>query len=146
VRFQDEIVDEPRYRFFPARTRGLKSFLVLSPALIRYFPATRRYMPVGALTTTDFRFGARPWELNAAASICPHCRWVATPPSTCAGKPLLRGVWRFKRGHAAPERAGQRDLDVRQGSLLLHYAESDERLTQPLMVRKGDTLEPAVLE
>jgi NADH-quinone oxidoreductase subunit G len=29
--------------------------------------------PVGALTSRDFRFQARPWELRNTASICPHC-------------------------------------------------------------------------
>lgn len=29
--------------------------------------------PVGALTSTDFRFRARPWELRNTPSICPHC-------------------------------------------------------------------------
>lgn len=29
--------------------------------------------PVGALTSKDFRFRARPWELTNVASVCPHC-------------------------------------------------------------------------
>ena len=29
--------------------------------------------PVGALTSSDFRFGARPWELTPVAGICTHC-------------------------------------------------------------------------
>ncbi len=29
--------------------------------------------PVGALTSKDFRFRARPWELTNVPSVCPHC-------------------------------------------------------------------------
>ena len=29
--------------------------------------------PVGALTSKDFRFKARPWELQNVSSVCPHC-------------------------------------------------------------------------
>jgi NADH-quinone oxidoreductase subunit G len=29
--------------------------------------------PVGALTSKDFRFQARPWELTNVSSVCPHC-------------------------------------------------------------------------
>jgi NADH-quinone oxidoreductase subunit G len=29
--------------------------------------------PVGALTSKDFRFKARPWELTNVPSVCPHC-------------------------------------------------------------------------
>jgi NADH-quinone oxidoreductase subunit G len=29
--------------------------------------------PVGALTNKDFRFKARPWELQNVSSVCPHC-------------------------------------------------------------------------
>jgi NADH-quinone oxidoreductase subunit G len=29
--------------------------------------------PVGALTSRDFRFQARPWELRNTPSVCPHC-------------------------------------------------------------------------
>jgi len=29
--------------------------------------------PVGALTSKDFRFQARPWELENTGSVCPHC-------------------------------------------------------------------------
>ena len=39
---------------------------------------------MGALTTADFRFGARPWELTEVPSICPHC------PVGCNMQPSTR--------------------------------------------------------
>ena len=74
VRFQDEIVDDPVIGFSQPRPHRWKSSPILNRALIRYFSGnTTDICPVGALTTADFRFGARPWELNPAASICNHC-------------------------------------------------------------------------
>ena len=29
--------------------------------------------PVGALTSTLYRFRARPWDINTLPSVCPHC-------------------------------------------------------------------------
>ncbi len=73
IRFQDEIVDDPVIEF-SQRGRRLQIVSFSEPIFNSYFSGnTTDICPVGALTTADFRFGARPWELNAAASICPHC-------------------------------------------------------------------------
>jgi NADH-quinone oxidoreductase subunit G len=73
VRFQDEIVDDPVIGF-AQRGRSLQIVSFSEPGFDSYFSGnTTDICPVGALTTADFRFGARPWELNAAASICQQC-------------------------------------------------------------------------
>jgi NADH-quinone oxidoreductase subunit G len=73
VRFQEEIVDDPVIGFFE-RGRKLEIVTYSDPGFDSIFSGnTTDLCPVGALTTADFRFGARPWEMNAAASICPHC-------------------------------------------------------------------------
>src|SRR5512134_1627057 len=73
VRFQDEIVDDPVIGFFQ-RGRALEIVTYSDPGFDSYFSGnTTDICPVGALTTADFRFQARPWELNQSASICPHC-------------------------------------------------------------------------
>ena len=73
VRFQDEIVDDPVIGFYH-RGRALEIVTYSEPGFDSYFSGnTTDICPVGALTTADFRFGARPWELKPAASICTHC-------------------------------------------------------------------------
>src|SRR3990170_4807689 len=73
IRFQEEIVDDPVIGFYE-RGRKLEIVTFSEPGFDSHFSGnTTDICPVGALTTTDFRFGARPWELNAAASICQHC-------------------------------------------------------------------------
>ncbi|HEX8873827.1 MAG TPA: 2Fe-2S iron-sulfur cluster-binding protein, partial [Nitrosospira sp.] len=73
VRFQDKIVGEPVIGFFQ-RGRSLEIISYSEPGFDSYFSGnTTDICPVGALTTTDFRFQARPWELKSAASICTQC-------------------------------------------------------------------------
>jgi len=73
VRFQDLIADDPVIGFYN-RGRSLEIETHSEPGFNSYWSGnTTDICPVGALTTADFRFGARPWELQTAASICTHC-------------------------------------------------------------------------
>jgi NADH-quinone oxidoreductase subunit G len=73
IRFQDDIAGEPVLGFYQ---RGRRTDIVTysDPGFDSVFSGnTTDICPVGALTTTDFRFGARPWELKQAASVCSQC-------------------------------------------------------------------------
>ncbi len=73
IRFQDEIAGDPVLAFHE-RGRSLQIITTSDPPFDTYFSGnTTDVCPVGALTTVDFRFGARPWELTNVPSICPHC-------------------------------------------------------------------------
>ncbi len=73
IRFQDDIAGEPVLGFYE---RGRRTDVVTfsEPGFDSVFSGnTTDICPVGALTTADFRFGARPWELKPAASVCSQC-------------------------------------------------------------------------
>jgi len=71
VRFQGEVVGDDVLAFHE-RGRRLQIITNSEPGFDTYFSGnTTDICPVGALTTADFRFGARPWELNEVPSICP---------------------------------------------------------------------------
>lgn len=73
IRFQDDIAGEPVLGFYE---RGRRTEIVTfsDPGFDSIFSGnTTDICPVGALTTADFRFGARPWELKNAASVCSQC-------------------------------------------------------------------------
>ena len=73
IRFQDIIAGEPVLGFYQ---RGRNTDIVTygEPGFDSIFSGnTSDICPVGALTTADFRFGARPWELKQAASVCSQC-------------------------------------------------------------------------
>ncbi len=73
IRFQDKIAGEPVLGFY-SRGRATDIVTFSDPGFDSVFSGnTTDICPVGALTTADFRFGARPWELNNAASICSQC-------------------------------------------------------------------------
>jgi NADH-quinone oxidoreductase subunit G len=72
VRYQDEVVGDPVLAFHE-RGRTLQIITVSDPGFNTYFSGnTTDICPVGALTTGDFRFGARPWELTNIPSIDPY--------------------------------------------------------------------------
>ncbi len=73
VRFQDEIVGDP---VLSMDSRGRASYIITTsePPFDSYWSGnTTDICPVGALTTVDFRFEARPWEMTHAASVCNLC-------------------------------------------------------------------------
>jgi len=71
IRFQDEIVGDDVLAFHE-RGRRLQIITNSDPGFDTYFSGnTTDICPVGALTTGDFRFGARPWELTEVPSISP---------------------------------------------------------------------------
>jgi NADH-quinone oxidoreductase subunit G len=142
VRFQDEVVDDPVIGFYH-RGRSLEIVTHSEPGFDSYFSGnTTDICPVGALTTADFRFGARPWELRATASLCPHC------PVGCN---IIYNVRREARsgGQVVIKRVMPRQNEAvneiwicDKGRFAYHYTESRERLTQPL-VRKNGELVPS---
>jgi NADH-quinone oxidoreductase subunit G len=73
VRFQDEIAGDPVLGF---DNRG-RSWEIISksdpPFDSKFSGNTTDICPVGALTSSDFRFKARVWELRSVPSVCPHC-------------------------------------------------------------------------
>jgi NADH-quinone oxidoreductase subunit G len=72
TRFCDELVGDPVLGFHE-RGRALQIVTISDPPFDTYFSGnTTDICPVGALTTADFRFGARPWELNEVPSLDPY--------------------------------------------------------------------------
>lgn len=73
VRYQSEIVGEAVIGF---DQRGAHTEIITTsePGFDSVFSGnTTDICPVGALTTSQFRFGARPWEMKSTASICAEC-------------------------------------------------------------------------
>jgi len=89
--------------------------------------------PVGAITTRDYRFKARPWDNpNAADTICTLCAkgcnttaWIKSKPEWAKGSRLIRFTPRLN-----PDVNGYWMCDI--GRFDYHWIESDGRLTRPL--------------
>jgi NADH-quinone oxidoreductase subunit G len=137
TRFQDEIVDDPVIGFYE-RGRRLEIVTRSDPGFDSYFSGnTTDICPVGALTTADFRFGARPWELNSAASICPHCPVGCNLTLSTRREARSGGRDVVKRVMPRQNEQVNEIWICDKGRFAHHYAQSKERLTTPLVRKNG---------
>jgi NADH-quinone oxidoreductase subunit G len=141
VRFQRDIAGDPVLAF-SQRGRNLEIVTCSDPGFDSYFSGnTTDICPVGALTTADFRFGARAWELKSAASICNQC------PVGCNITINVRREAKSGGGSAIKRIMPRQNEGVNEiwicdkGRFGYHYTESPERVRQPL-VRKNGQLVP----
>ena len=86
--------------------------------------------PVGALTSGTYRYKTRPWEMNHVATVCTHCgdgcKTTLGVRSTSDGSEIVRGDNRDKSGING-------DFLCNKGRYAFDFANSAERITQPLM-------------
>jgi len=100
--------------------------------------------PVGAITTRDYRFKARPWDNpEAVDTICTLCEkgcnttmWLKAKPEWAKGARLARVTPRFN-----PDVNSYWMCDI--GRFDYHWIEGDDRLRRPLVQRASGVLEPA---
>jgi NADH-quinone oxidoreductase subunit G len=141
TRFQDEIVGDPVIAFHN-RGRHLEIVTLSEPGFDSYWSGnTTDICPVGALTTADFRFGARPWELTPVASICSHC------PVGCNSTISTRQEARSD-GRTVIKRIMPRQNEMvneiwlcDKGRFVHHFADSPQRITTPLIRENGQLVE-----
>jgi len=137
IRFQDEIAGDPVLAFYQ-RGRVTDIVTYSEPGFNSVFSGnTTDICPVGALTTADFRFGARPWEMEPVASICPHC------PVGCNITLNIRREAR-SNGRMVVKRVMPRQNELvneiwmcDKGRFAHHYTSSAERLSMPLVKKDG---------
>ncbi len=99
--------------------------------------------PVGAITTRDYRFKARPWDNpEAVDTICTLCEkgcnttaWLKAKPEWAKGAQLIRMTPRFN-----PEVNSYWMCDI--GRFDYRWIEGDDRLQRPLLRTEAGTLEP----
>jgi NADH-quinone oxidoreductase subunit G len=90
--------------------------------------------PVGALTSGAYRYKTRPWEMKHVATTCTHCAdgcktTLGVRPADI-GMQIVRGDNRDKSGING-------DFLCIKGRYAFDFANSDERLKQPLVRRDG---------
>lgn len=142
VRFQHEVVDDPVIDFFH-RGRSLEIITDSEPGFDSVFSGnTTDICPVGALTTSDFRFGARPWEMVSATSLCSHCPVGCNITFNVRREAKSGGEMVIKRAMPRQNESVNEIWMCDKGRLGYHFTESKQRLTEPL-IRKNGELVPA---
>ncbi len=145
IRFQRNIADDPVLDF-DERGRRARIISHSDPPFDSIFSGnTTDICPVGALTTADFRFNARPWEMVQVATVCAHCpvgcnmSFDTRPDRLAGGRTTIKRVMPRQN-----ERVNEIWL-CDKGRFVHHYMEHAERLQKPL-VRKGGRLVEATWE
>ena len=133
IRFQDEVAGEPVLGFYQ-RGRATDIFTNSEPGFDSVFSGnTTDICPVGALTTSDFRFGARPWELKAAASVCAQCPVGCNITFNTRREAMSGGKVAIKRVMPRQNEAVNEIWICDKGRFAYHFVESDKRLAKPMV-------------
>ncbi len=142
VRFQELIAEDPVIGFFN-RGRRIEITTFSEPGFDSYWSGnTTDICPVGALTTADFRFRSRPWELKSAASLCMHCPVGCNTTINVRQEAASNGSQRIKRVMPRQNEFVNEIWLCDKGRFGYSYAQDPARLTEPL-VRKNGELMPA---
>ncbi|HXE07867.1 MAG TPA: molybdopterin-dependent oxidoreductase [Acidobacteriaceae bacterium] len=95
--------------------------------------------PVGALTSGAYRYKTRPWEMNHVPTICTHCgdgcKVTLGVRATSDGAEIVRGDNRDKSGING-------DFLCNKGRYAFDFANSPERITQPLIRQANGEFKP----
>ena len=138
IRFQDEIVGDSVLGF-DDRSRGMRIITFSDPGFDSIFSGnTTDICPVGALTTMDFRFEARPWELESAASICTQCPVGCNITLNTRREAKAGGDWVVKRVMPRQNEEVNEIWICDKGRFVHHYTDSKRRLKTPLLRRDGE--------
>ena len=132
VRFQDELADDPVLGF---DQRG-RNWMIISksdpPFDSKFSGNTTDICPVGALTSSDFRFKARVWELSPKPAVCTLCPVGCNLTLDMRHDQLMRVMPR--------ENAAVNDIWLCDKGRYGHrFVNHESRLTTPL-IRKGGQL------
>ena len=137
IRFQAEIAGDPVIEF-DNRGRSTEIITFSDPGFDSYWSGnTSDICPVGALTTADFRFGARPWEMNASASICNHCPVGCNLTLNTRREAKSGGNLVIKRTMPRQNEGVNEIWICDKGRFGFHFAGREERLTKPLVRENG---------
>lgn len=126
IRFTAEVADDPVLGF---TERGSHTTLAVHPGkelANNYSLNTVDICPVGALTSTDFRFQMRVWFLSETNSICTKCGRGCNMEIGARGDTVYR---QSPRDNDAVNSSWMCD----QGRLDFHFVNSEFRLTDPMV-------------
>lgn len=140
TRFSDEVAGDHVIGFYE-RGRKIEIVTFSDPGFDSKFSGnTTDICPVGALTTKDFRFGARPWELTHSASICPHCP-VGCNVHVNTRRTGASGKFEVKRIMPRQNEQVNEIWICDKGRFGHHFTSSPDRLTTPLIKKNGQMVE-----
>jgi NADH-quinone oxidoreductase subunit G len=138
VRFSQEVAEDYQLVLLERGSHSYVGTFDGHPYVAPFSGNIIQLCPVGALTGTNYRFRARPWEIEDAGTVCTLC------PSQCN----ITFTVRDERALRASSR-GNEEVDdgwlCDKGRFAYQSIHVDERITEPL-VRDGGSLRPVSWE
>src|SRR5690348_3403659 len=135
TRFSQQVAGDPFIELFERGALEQVAIYEDEPFESYFSGNTTQICPVGALTSAQYRFRSRPFDLRSEPSVCEHCA------SGCAQRTdYRRGVVMRRMAGDDPEVNQEWNCD--KGRFAFRYARANQRLTTPLIRRNG-VLEPA---
>ena len=127
TRFSDEISGDPLIEFIQRGNKTQVNTFPDEPFRSYFSGNTVQICPVGALTSTSYRFKARPWDLKKVSSTCNCCSVGCSVELNVSQNKMLRIL-------------GEDNDFTNQGWLSdkgrynFEYLHSDKRITLPLLI------------
>ncbi|MFW3172952.1 NADH-quinone oxidoreductase subunit G [Geodermatophilus sp. CPCC 206100] len=135
TRFSAQVAGDPFIELFERGALEQVAIYEDEPFSSYFSGNTTQICPVGALTSAQYRFRARPFDLRSEPSVCEHCA------SGCAQRSDYRRG-KVTRRLAGEDPAVNEEWNCDKGRFAFRYATANDRLTTPL-VRRDGVLEPA---
>jgi NADH-quinone oxidoreductase subunit G len=138
VRFSQEIAEDDQLAFLDRGDHTFVGTFDGRPYVAPFSGNVIELCPVGALTSTAYRFRARPWDIENSGSVCTLC------PSQCNIAFSVRDE-RIERVLARENHAVDDGWLCDKGRFGYQAIHSADRITQPL-IRDGGHLRPVSWE
>ncbi|ADB77102.1 NADH-quinone oxidoreductase subunit G [Geodermatophilus obscurus] len=135
TRFSQQVAGDPFIELFERGALEQVAIYEDEPFSSYFSGNTTQICPVGALTSAQYRFRSRPFDLRSEPSACEHCA------SGCAQRTDYRRG-RVLRRLAGEDPAVNEEWNCDKGRWAFRYATANDRLTTPL-VRRDGVLQPA---
>jgi NADH-quinone oxidoreductase subunit G len=139
VRFSQEISEDYQLTFLERADHTYVGTHDGRPYVAPFSGNIVELCPVGALTSTAYRFRARPWDIEDSGSVCTLC------PSQCNIKFTVRDDRKVVRVLARDNVEVDDGWLCDKGRFAYQMIHAPERVTQPL-VRDGGSLRPVSWE
>jgi NADH-quinone oxidoreductase subunit G len=139
VRFSQEIAEDYQLVFLERADHTFVGTHDGHPYVAPFSGNIIELCPVGALTSTAYRFRARPWDIEGAGSLCTLC------PSQCNVSFTVRDDTKVLRVNSRINEDVDDGWLCDKGRFGYQIINSPERITQPL-VRDGGELRPVSWE
>ena len=138
VRFSQEVSEDYQLVLQERGAHAYVSTFDGTPYVAPFSGNITELCPVGALTSSSYRFRARPWDIEGSGTICTLCPSQCNVELTVRDDKVLRVL---ARDHEEVDDGWLCD----KGRYAFQHTHSDERIRTPL-VREGGRLMPASWE